>query len=233
MPQKLFPLALEFVLEYIRDHIAMLPSSIGIIAIGYLIGSIPTANIMMQLFRQQDLRELGTGNVTSTAVILHGGRLPSALSLTGEIVKTFVCIFVAHFLVGELWAYLVILVAASLGQMWSVWLGGAGGMGQTLFATGFLILCPVPFLLSVLCFTLLLFTTKRFYLSNQIWHLIAPIMLMLGKLFNPTVPTFLDLGHHSWGYAVAGALLCLMFLVKNRREADDILQMQAWGEYSR
>jgi glycerol-3-phosphate acyltransferase PlsY len=212
---------------------AVVLSCIGIIAIGYLIGSIPTANIMMQLFRKQDLRELGTGNVTSTAVILHGGRLPGALSLMGEIAKTFACIFVAHFLVGELWSYLVILVAASLGQMWSVWLGGAGGMGQTIFATGFLILCPVPFLLSVLCFTLLLFTTKRFYLSNQLWHLIAPIMLMLGKLFNPTVPTFLDLGHHSWGYAVTGAFLCLMFLVKNRREADDILQMQAWGEYSR
>jgi glycerol-3-phosphate acyltransferase PlsY len=130
LPQKIFPLALEFVLEYIRDNIAMLPSSIGIIAIGYLIGSIPTANIVMQLFRQQDLRELGTGNVTSTAVILHGGRLPGALSLAGEIVKTFVCIFVAHFLVGELWSYLVILVAASLGQMWSVWLGELGAWAR-------------------------------------------------------------------------------------------------------
>ena len=209
---------------------AAVSSFISILAIGYLLGSIPTANIMMHLFKKQDLRKLGTGNVTSTAVILHAGKLPGALSLAGEILKTLLCIFVAYLLVGELWAYLVILVSASLGQMWSIWLGGAGGMGQTIFVTGFLILCSVPFLLSVLCFALLLFGTKRFYLSNQIWHLIAPFMLMQAKLFNPTI---LGLGEHSWGYAAAGALLCAMFLVKSQRETDDILQMQAWGEYSR
>lgn len=55
-------------------------------------------------------------------------------------------------------------------------------------------------------------------------------MLMLAKLFNPTI---LGLGEHSWGYAMAGVLLCAMFLVKSRRETDDIVQMQAWGEYSR
>jgi len=185
---------------------------------------------MMHLFKKRDLRELGTGNVTSTAVILHAGRLPGALSLAGEILKTFLCIFIAHLLVGELWAYLVILVSASVGQIWSIWLGGAGGRGQTIFVTGLLILCPVPFLLSVLSFALLLFITKRFYLSNQIWHLITPFMLMLAKLLNPMI---LGLEERSWGYAVAGTLLCAMFFMKSRKETDDIIQMQAWGEYSR
>ena len=203
---------------------------IGIIAIGYFIGSIPTANIIMHLFKKQDLRRLGTGNVTSTAVILHAGRLPGAISLGGEIVKTFLCLSIAYLMVGELWACLVILVSASLGQMWSIWLRGSGGMGQTIFATGFLILCPVPFLLSVFCLLLLLLGTKRFYLSNQIWHFITPLMLMLARVFNPTV---LSVAERSWGYALAGVLLCATFLVKNRRETDDILQTQAWGTYSR
>ena len=43
-------------------------SVLAILAIGYIIGSIPTAQIMMRLFRKQDLRQVGTGSVTSMIV---------------------------------------------------------------------------------------------------------------------------------------------------------------------
>ena len=203
---------------------------IGIIAIGYLLGSIPTAYIMMHLFKKQDLRKLGTGNVTSTAVIIHGGKLAGTLSLLGEIFKTFLCLFIAYLLVNELWAYLLMLVFAAVGEIWSIWLKGAGGRGQTIFVTGFLVLCPIPFLLAGLCFLLSLLTTKRLHLSNQIFHFVTPIMLMLANLFNPAI---FGLGQHSWGYAIAGAVLCALFFIKHRPETDDIIQAQAWGTYSR
>lgn len=206
------------------------PFVIATIAIGYLLGSIPIAYIMMRVFRKQDIRKLGTGNVTSTAVMIHGGRLCGSLSLIGEILKTFLCLSIAHLLVGELWAYLLILVAASVGEIWSIWLRGAGGRGQTIFATGFLVLCPLPFLLSVLCLALVFFTTKRFFLSNQIWHLITPPMLLLALLFNPAM---FGIGEHHWGYAITGAVLCSFFFIKHRVAADDIIQAQAWGTYSR
>jgi len=69
----------------------MVAQLFAVIATGYLLGSIPTANIVMRLFRKQDLRQIGTGNVTSTAVMIHGGRLPGSVSLAGEIIKTFWC----------------------------------------------------------------------------------------------------------------------------------------------
>jgi len=203
---------------------------IGTIAIGYFLGSIPTANIVMHLWKKQDLRILGTGNVTSTAVMIHAGKVPGILSLLGEILKTLLCLFIAHLLVGELWAYLLILVAASMGEIWSVWLGGAGGRAQTIFVTGFVVLCPVPFLLAGLCFLLLFFGTKRLHLSSQIFHLITPLMLMLANLFNPAP---FGLGQHSWGYAITGVVLCSMFFLKHRPDTDDIIQTQAWGTYSR
>ncbi len=203
---------------------------IGIVAIGYLIGSIPTAYIMMRLFKGQDLRKLGTGNVTSTAVAIHAGRLPGILSLLGEVFKTFLCLFVAYLLVGELWAYLIVLVSAAVGEIWSIWLKGAGGRAQTIFVTGFLVLCPIPFMLAGLCFLLTFFITKRLHLSNQIFHLITPPMLMLANLFNPAM---FGLGEHSWGYTITGAVFCVLFLIKHRPESDDIIQSQAWGTYSR
>jgi glycerol-3-phosphate acyltransferase PlsY len=208
----------------------MVLTVIGLIAIGYFLGSIPTAYIMMRLFKKQDLRKLGTGNVTSTAVVIHGGKLPGTLSLVGEIFKTFVCLFIAYLLVDELWAYLVMLVFAVVGEVWSIWLKGAGGRGQTIFVTGFLVLCPIPFLLAGLCFLLAFFTTKRLHLSNQIFHFVTPITLMLANLFNPAI---FGLGEHSWGYAIAGAVLCAIFFIKHRPESDDIIQTQVWGTYSR
>lgn len=204
----------------------------AVIAIGYLLGSIPTANIVMRLFRRQDLREIGNGNVTSTAVMIHGGRLPGSISLAGEIIKTFLCIYIAYLLVGELWAYLLMLIAASIGQIWSVWLKGDGGRGQTIFATGFMVLCPVPFLISVVFLLAIFFTTKRFLLSNQLWHLFTPPLLLLALLFNPTIP-ILNLGAHSWGYSLCAVVLCGFFFVKHRAETDDIVTNQAWGAYSR
>ena len=202
---------------------------VAIIAIGYLIGSIPTANIMMQLFAQKDLRQVGTGNVTSTAVMIHAGKLPGTLSLIGEILKTFLCIAVAGLLVHELWAYLLILVAASVGQVWSVWLGWTGGKAQTIFITGFMVLCPVGMALAALTFIGCLLITKRFYLSNTIFHLAAPLCLLVAWSFNP-LP--FGLGYHSWGYALTCAVLCGIFIMRNQVETDDIVQTEAWGGYS-
>lgn len=204
--------------------------AVAIIAIGYLIGSIPTANIMMHVFTRKDLRHVGTGNVTSTAVMIHAGKLPGALSIIGEILKTFLCIAIAGLLVHELWAYLLILVAASVGQIWSIWLGWTGGRGQTIFATGFMVLCPVAMSLAALTFVGSLLITRRFYLSNIIFHLLAPLCLLLAWFFNP-LP--FGLGYHSWGYSLACAVLCLFFFIKNQPETDDIIQTQAWGSYSR
>jgi glycerol-3-phosphate acyltransferase PlsY len=203
---------------------------VAIIAVGYLIGSIPIAHIVMRISRKQDLREIGTGNITSTAVMIHGGKLPGSISLIGEILKTFLCIYIAYLLVGELWAYLLMMVIASIGQIWSIWLKGKGGKGQTIFVTGFMVLCPLPFLISIGCMLIVFLISKRFLISNQIWHLISPPLMLLALLFNPAM---FGLGEHSWGYAVTAGVLCSFFFIKNQATNDDIVQSHAWGTYSR
>ncbi len=203
---------------------------VAIIAIGYLIGSIPTANIFMYLFTRKDLRRVGTGNVTSTALMIHGGRLPGALSLLGEALKTVACLAIAGVLVGELWGYLLMMVTATVGQRWSVWLGWTGGQAQTIFAVGFLILCPVSMLLAGAVFGGTLLVTRRMYLSNTVFHLAAPLCLLVAWVYNPAL---FGLGYESWAYALTCAVLCGIFLAKHQADTDDIVQSQAWGGLSR
>lgn len=205
---------------------------IAVLAAGYLIGSIPTAHIVMRVARKKDLREIGTGNITSTAVMIHGGRLPGSISLAVEILKTFLCLYVAYLISGELWAYLVMMVIASIGQIWSIWLKGKGGKGQTIYAAGFMVLCPIPFLISIGCMLLIFLVSRRFLLANQVWHIITPPIMLFALMFNPTIP-ILTLGEHSWGYAVTAGVLCSFFFLKNQSANDDIVQSQAWGSYSR
>jgi glycerol-3-phosphate acyltransferase PlsY len=183
----------------------------------------------MYLFAKKDLRQVGTGNVTSTAVMIHAGKLPGMISLIGEILKTFLCLAIARLLVGDLWAYLVIMMAASLGQIWSVWLGWTGGQAQTIFITGFLVLCPVAMSLAALTFIGSFLITKRFYWSNTVFHLAAPLCLLLAWFVNPAP---FELGYHSWGYALACAVLCGIFLVRHQTDTDDVVQTEAWGGYS-
>lgn len=202
-----------------------------VLAAGYFIGSIPTAHIVMRIFKKRDLRQIGTGSVTSTAVMIHGGKIPGAISLIGEILKTFLCIYVAYLIAGELWAYLLMLVVASVGEIWSMWLKGKGGKGQTIFVTGFMVLCPLPFLISIGCMVVIFLVSKRFLISNQIWHVITPPLMLLALLFNPAM--FSSLSEHSWSYAVTAGVLCSFFFIKNQAANDDIVQSQAWGSYSR
>jgi len=201
-----------------------------VLATGYFIGSIPTAHIVMRIFKKQDLRQIGTGSVTSTAVMIHGGRIPGTISLIGEILKTFLCIYVTYLIAGELWAYLLMLVIASVGEIWSIWLKGKGGKGQTIFVTGFMVLCPLPFLISIGFMLIVFLISKRFLISNQIWHLITPLLMLLALLFNPAI---FGLGEHSWYYAVTAGVLCSFFFIKNQAANDDIVQSHAWGTYSR
>lgn len=205
---------------------------VAVLAAGYLLGSIPTAHIVMRVFRKKDLSKIGTGNITSTAVMIHGGRIPGSISLAIEILKTFLCLYVAYLIAGELWAYLAMLVIASIGQIWSIWLKGKGGKGQTIYAAGFMVLCPLPFLISIGAMLLIFLVSKRFLLANQVWHIITPPIMLFALLFNPTIP-ILNLGEHSWGYAVTAGVLCSFFFLKNQAANDDIVQSQAWGSYSR
>jgi len=152
------------------------------------------------------------------------------VSLVGEILKAGLCIFIAYLLVDHLWAYLVIIVAAAVGQIWSVWLNWSGGQGQTILVTGLLVLCPVPFMLAIVCFACSFLITKRFVFSNQVFHLVAPLTLLLALVFNP-LPFGLD--YHSWGYSMVGLAFSLLFFLKHRTASDDIVQSQAWGTYSR
>ncbi|MGH9589299.1 MAG: glycerol-3-phosphate acyltransferase, partial [Terracidiphilus sp.] len=47
----------------------------GIVAAGaYLLGSVPTGFLLVRVFRHQDIRTVGSGNIGATNVLRSGGK---------------------------------------------------------------------------------------------------------------------------------------------------------------
>lgn len=181
-----------------------------LVLIGFLIGGIPSGYLSMRYFTGTDIRAMGTGSATVTAVMIHGGKIPGTVALLLEIAKAILLFAIAHFLVGEEWAVLVILVAAVFGCSWSVWLRGSGGQGLTIGVSGLVLLNPLPVLIMAACYLIPLVTTKRHVLSN--------------RLFRVSMPAVLWLWYTSWIWALAGVLIVLPSFIKGWIYGDDVAE---------
>lgn len=185
---------------------------------GYLIGSVPSGFLSMRLFTGRDIRSLGTGSATVTAVMIHGGKRPGVVALVLEIIKTIICIVIAHYLVGEVWATLVILVAAVVGCNWSIWLKGSGGQGLTIGVFGLFLLNPLPILIMAVFYLLPMLITKRHVLSN--------------RLFRLSLPVILGLWYGSWEWPLAGCLIVVPSFIKEWLFGDDVVDTRKTGGVS-
>jgi glycerol-3-phosphate acyltransferase PlsY len=181
-----------------------------LILIGYLVGSIPASYLAMRLFTGKDLRKLGTGNATLTAVFLHGGKRPGIVALLVEIAKAGVCVLVAHFMVGETWASMVVLAAAVYGCSWSIWLKGGGGQGLTVGVSGLVLVNVLPVLIMAAFYILPAVITRRHVLSNRLFRLSLPVILWLW--------------YGSWEYGLAGCLIVLPSFIKQFITGDDVVE---------
>jgi glycerol-3-phosphate acyltransferase PlsY len=181
-----------------------------LVLIGYLIGSIPSSYLSMRFFTGKDIRTMGTGNATVTAVLMHGGRRPALAAFVTEIAKAGICVLIAYLMVGALWASFVIVVAAVFGCSFSIWLRGGGGQGMTIGVSGLVLINVLAVLIMAAWYILPLAVTRRHVLSN--------------RLFRLSVPVVLGLWYISWEYALAGCLLVAPSFVKELRTGDDIVK---------
>jgi acyl phosphate:glycerol-3-phosphate acyltransferase len=98
---------------------------IAAIAIGYLLGSIPSGLILTRLAGFGDVRKIGSGNIGATNVLRTGNKALAASTLACDVAKG-----VAAVLIGANWGAHAMLAAGGavvLGHMFPVWLGFHGG----------------------------------------------------------------------------------------------------------
>ncbi len=100
--------------------------------LGYLLGSIPFGVVITRAMGLGDLRRIGSGNIGATNVLRTGNKGAALTTLLLDGSKGAVAVLVARALAGGDAAQLAGL-AAFLGHLFPVWLGGRGGKGVATF----------------------------------------------------------------------------------------------------
>jgi len=98
-----------------------------VILFSYLSGSIPFGLILTNIFGDQDIRNIGSGNIGATNVLRTGNKFLASLTLVLDILKGYIPVIITQQYFPEL-IQLSCLVAF-LGHVFPVWLKFKGGKG--------------------------------------------------------------------------------------------------------
>lgn len=100
--------------------------------LGYLLGSIPFGVVVTRVMGLGDVRRIGSGNIGATNVLRTGNKPAALATLLLDGGKGAVAVLAARMWAGGDAAQLAAL-AAFLGHLFPVWLGGKGGKGVSTF----------------------------------------------------------------------------------------------------
>ena len=107
----------------------MIGEYLGNVAIGYLLGSIPTGLVLGYLWLRKDIRELGSGKTGTTNILRTAGPIPAALGLLVDVGKGAPPVVIGRFLFDDVGVAMAGAGAAVAGHVWPVFAGFRGGRG--------------------------------------------------------------------------------------------------------
>jgi len=143
---------------------------LALLAFGYLLGSVPSGWLVMKIYRNQDVRRLGSGNIGAANVYRAGGPGAFATTLIADGLKGVIPVLTG-ILIGvespEI-ALPLIGLAAVMGHTWSIYLGFRGGKGVATSGGVMLVLAPVALVLSALAWFFVIRFTKLASLASLV-----------------------------------------------------------------
>lgn len=150
------------------------------LAISYLLGSIPFGYLLVRIFRGEDVRLSGSGNIGATNVSRKSPAL-GALTLFLDAAKGFAAVQLA----ATYWRFSAsdnrhqLMMAASalvaiVGHMFPVWLKFRGGKGVATALGAFLRLAPTAVLVAVGIFILTVLISRRISLGSIVSAALFP-----------------------------------------------------------
>ena len=125
--------------------------------VGYLLGSIPFGYLLVRIFKGEDVRATGSGNIGATNVARKSPALGVATLLL-DAAKGLAAVLVARALFSGPHQQLIMTTAAFfavLGHLFPVWLKFRGGKGVATSLGAFILLTPKSILCMVVLFLLI------------------------------------------------------------------------------
>ena len=197
----------------------MLLASFLIVALAYLLGSIPVGYLLVKLFRHEDIRSIGSGNIGATNVLRSGGKGLGAATFVLDALKGATAVAFGAWLASSLLpafpfrdAEAIAAVSAVLGHMFPVWLRFRGGKGVATGFGVFLVAAPLAALSAIALFTAVLLITRYVSLAS-----------ILGAASFPVFAWLMVRGEKSALYIAAQIIVSLLIIVKHHQNIGRLI----------
>ena len=103
-----------------------------VILFAYLIGSIPFGIIISKIMGLGNLRNIGSGNIGATNVLITGNKLAAILTLIFDLLKGAIAVIITYYIFNDTTAQIAAL-SSFLGHCFPIWLKFKGGKGVATF----------------------------------------------------------------------------------------------------
>jgi len=189
-------------------------------AAGFLSGSIPWSFLAARS-RGVDLRKTGSGNVGATNLFRSCGKTVGAAGLLLDALKGALPALASRLLgLGDI-VLAATVVAAVLGHVFTPWLGFRGGKGVATALGGVAVMAPVPLLIALAAFVVVLLIWRLVSLAS----IVAALVLVAASILPP-----------GGGSGLPGRIACLLIaaliLVRHAGNMGRILagtEKRLWG----
>jgi glycerol-3-phosphate acyltransferase PlsY len=150
-----------------------------VVALAYLLGSIPFGYLIVRASGGGDVRETGSGGTGATNVTRRAGKGAGVLTLALDALKGAAAVLVARLVLTEGfrvdWWVAAAAVAVVAGHVFPVWLGFRGGKGVATGLGVFAVLAPLALLCALPVFVLVVWATRYVSLGSIVAAAMMPL----------------------------------------------------------
>jgi glycerol-3-phosphate acyltransferase PlsY len=197
----------------------MLLAIVLIAVAAYLLGSIPTGYLLVRIFRHEDIRSVGSGNIGATNVLRSGGKGLGAATFLLDMLKGCSAVWLGGFLGALLLpatplrsAQALAALCAVLGHMFPIWLRFRGGKGVATGFGVFLVAAPWAALSAISVFFIVLFLSRYVSLAS-----------ILGTACFPVFAWFMVIGARPPFYISVQCAVALLIIIKHHQNIRRLL----------
>lgn len=175
--------------------------SVLLVIISYLIGSIPTAYLVVKLVKGVDIREVGSGNVGATNAGRVLGFYGFLIVFLIDMLKGFLPVYIAKTIYGDVFIIYLVALATIFGHTFTIFLNFKGGKGVATGVGIYLALSPYNLLYAFIAFIVVVALFRMVSLGSIIAACVLAILIWVNeasiilKIFTTVLAIFVIYKH--------------------------------------
>jgi glycerol-3-phosphate acyltransferase PlsY len=189
----------------------MNPRAAALVGVAYLLGSVSFAVLIVRIKTGKDIRDEGSGNAGASNVLRSHGKALGIVVAFLDVAKGAAAVALVRGVTADPRYAAAAAFAAILGHVYPVYYGFRGGKGVATAVGAFLVLAPLPTLVSVAFFVALVAATR--YVSVGSMVALALLPPIAGVLFHAPRPV-----------VAAAAAAAVLVVLKHRENLRRLAQ---------